>query len=101
MIQKGTPFSATATGTTSATATFSTPAGATAYITDATASSDLAGGIVQVKSGSTVLWQGQVAANGTFDTDFQTPIICAAGANAIVTITGTLACSANISGFYI
>lgn len=103
---KGTPFSATATGSTSATATFSAPnAGSLLYITDIAGSTDKAGALLTVQQGSTTIWQVQLATTAAginaFWETFASPLACPAGANATVTVTGTSACEANVAGYYL
>lgn len=97
-IDSGLRAAATATGTTSAVATITGVAGVRTYITDITASSDKAGSIILVKDGTTVIWQDIVGA-GYYQHSFVSPIVGSLGANVSVTIDGTLASKANISGF--
>lgn len=103
---KGAPFSATNTGSTSATATFSAPsATALLYITDIAASTDKAGAVLLVQQGSTTIWQIQLATTAAglnaFWETFASPLPCPAGASATVTVTGTSACEANVAGYYL
>jgi len=93
----GTPFSQTGTGTTSATATQTGVTGTQYIITDITASSDKAGSIILVKNGATTIWQDIVGA-GNYRHAFVTPLRCTPGSDAVVTIDGTAASKANISG---
>ncbi len=96
--QFGTPITATATGSTSAVATATGVALRTIYITDISASSDKAGSIILVKDGSTVIWQDIVGA-GSYKMNFITPLRVTMAADASVTIDGTSASKANLSGF--
>lgn len=103
---KGTPFSATTTGTSSATATFAAPnATSLLYITDIAGSSDTALATLLVKQGSTTIWQIQLSTTAAginaFEEQFEAPLACPAGANASVVVTGTSACCANIAGYYL
>jgi len=98
----GTPFSKTATHATDAVATQTGVALQTHYITDLSASSDKAGSIVLVKDGTTTIWQdivGAVGSGGHYEISFITPLKATAGADISVTIDGTAACKANMSGF--
>ena|ERR1700694_2821209 len=103
---KGTPFSATATGSTTATATFNAPATTSLlYITDIAGSTDKAGAVLIVQQGSTTIWQIQLATTAAginaFDQQFAAPLACPAGASASVNVTGTSVCDANIAGYYL
>lgn len=94
----GTPFSETATNATLAVASHAAVTGKTYYVTDIAVSSDKAGSIVLVKSGTTVIWQEQVGA-GHLEYKFSMPLKAAAGALVSVEIDGTAACYANIAGY--
>ena len=94
--QYGTPKSATHAHATAATATVTGVSGSISYICDVTASSDKAGSVVLVKSGSTTIWQSQVGA-GQFNRSFDPPLACVSGADATVTIDSTSAGCANIN----
>ena len=103
---KGTPFSATATGSTTATATFAAPNSASLlYITDIAGSTDKAGAVLIVQQGSTTIWQVQLATTAAgitaFDQQMLSPLACPAGASASVNVTGTSVCCANIAGYYL
>ena len=100
----GTPYSATVTGSSSASASQSASAGVRYYITDISVSSDKPNAICQVKDGATIIWQNVV--NGTTGTTiapysetFSTPLRCSSGATASVGVDGTANCSANLAGF--
>lgn len=92
----GTPKPATHTHATAATATVTGVAGFTNHICDVSASSDKAGSLILVKSGSTVIWQSQVGA-GNYHMSFDPPLACVSGADATVTIDSTSAGYANIN----
>jgi len=99
----GVPFSVTHTGN-PALATKAAVAGKRHYITDIMASSDTAGAIVQVKQGSTVIWQCQlqVVTTGSLAVmshSFVTPLRGEIGAAVSITVNGTTAEYANIAGF--
>lgn len=98
--QFGTPFTVSATGTTSATATQAGIAGKTMYITDFSASSDLAGAIFTLKQGTTTVWEGILPANTTWGQGFEQPIPGVSGGLVSITVNGTSVSKANISGFY-
>lgn len=100
----GTPFAATATGSTSASASKAAVVGTKYYITDISVSSDKPGAVCQVKDGATIIWQNIVnGATGTttapYTESFFTPLPCTSGATASVGVDGAAACAANISGF--
>lgn len=95
--ERGTPIKATATHGTEAVASVAGVSGTTYFLTNASASSDKAGSILLVKDGTTVIWQEQVGitfCNLTFDP----PLAATSGALVSVTIDGTAACKANLSG---
>ncbi len=94
----GTPFSETATHATLAVASHAAVATKKYYVTDIAVSSDKAGSIVFVKSGTTVIWQAQVGA-GNFRQNFSVPIGGVLGALVSVEIDGTAACASNFSGY--
>lgn len=102
-LQHFTPANATATNATSAVATISGTAGSITYITDIAGSSDKAGALLLVKQGTTVIWQIQLATTAAginaFEQHFESPLYGAVGADVSVTVDGTAACKANISGF--
>lgn len=100
-LQHGTCISATAAGTTSTVATIAGITGSTMYVTDIAGSTDLAGGLITVKQGSTTIWQVQVPANGSFQQQFQAPLVGAVGASVSLTVTGTSASNANITAVYL
>ena len=102
MLQEvGKRFNDTGTGTTAATATESAVSGKCHYITDISASSDKAGAVVSVKQGTTVIWAAILAANGSYEHSFVTPLRGVSGALVSVGVDGTSACKANIAGFTI
>lgn len=94
----GTPYNATATGTTAATATKTGVTGSTHYVTDITVTSDLTTSTFQIKKGSTVMWQGLVGASYVH-LSFESPLAGTVGGDVSVTVDGTSACSANIAGY--
>ena len=96
--EHGTPFSETATHATLAVASHAAVATKTYYVTDIAVSSDKAGSVVLVKSGTTVIWQAQVGA-GNFRQNFSVPLKGALGALVSVEIDGTAACNANVAGY--
>lgn len=91
--------SATATGTTSAVATITGVASQKIHITDITGSSDLATATIQLKDGSTVIWQDTIKNTIAYIKTFGVAIPITVGNNASVTVTGTSACAANIAGY--
>ena len=97
----GTPITATATASGNATATITGVAGVTFYVTDVSGSSDLAGATIQVKDGSTVIWQDRVSNTAPVSYQFSTPLRCTMGNNLVVVVTGTSYGAANVSGFSI
>jgi hypothetical protein len=102
----GSPMSATNAGTTTSTATVSGIATKTHYITDIAGSSDKAGALIQVKDGSTIIWEAQLGAtaagNISFHQSFQTPLKATVGNDVSVYISdGTSLSYSNIAGFTI
>lgn len=97
----GTRVTATANSSSSAVATIAGATSTTIYITDVSGSSDLAGATLQIKDGSTVIWQDRVSNTGAVVYNLSTPIACTMGNSASVTVTGTAACNANVVGFTI
>ena len=102
---RGTPFSKTATGSTSAVASQTGVANTQYYITDIAASTDKAGALLLVKDGTTVIWQLQIATTAAginaIQESFTMPLPCTIGNLASVTVDGTAVCNANIAGFSI
>lgn len=97
-IDRGTPFSETATHATAAVASHAASGTKAYHITDIAVSSDKAGAICLVKQGTTTIFQLQVGA-GNFAKSFMVPLRGAPGALVSVEIDGTSACKANISGY--
>lgn len=96
---RGTPFAPiTAIGTTIAQATLGVSSGKIIYVTDISGSSDNARGTISVYSGSTILWQDSFGSD-SYHHQFVQPILCTA--TLTVQSTGTLYCSANVTGFYV
>lgn len=95
---RGTPFSQTATHSTSAVATQTGVAGKKHYLTDLSGSSDKATSQILIKDGNTVIWQDIVGA-GSYRINFLMPLAASIGANLSVTVDGTSACCSNMSGF--
>lgn len=102
---RGIPFSATANGTTSATASKTGATNVTYYVTDISGSSDLAQATIQVKDGTTVIWQDQLsqtaAGSTSYNHSFVTPLKATNGNSVSVVVTGTSVSNANIAGFAI
>jgi len=98
-LESGALVTATATGTNSATATITGVPGKKTYIAFVSASSDLAGGTVQIKDGSTVIWQDRVSNTCPGAYSFEGYLVASAGANVTVVVTGTSLSNANISAF--
>lgn len=100
---RGLPFGVTATHATSAVASKTAVAGTKYYITDIAGSSDKAGSLLLVKDGTTVIWQVQLASTAAginaWGQSFQQPLEATVGNLVSVTVDGTSACYANISGF--
>ena len=97
----GTPVFATATASGAATATVTGVAGVTLYATDVSGSSDLSGATIQIKDGSTVIWQDRVSNTAPVSYQFQTPLQCTMGNSLVVVVTGTSYGAANVAGFSI
>lgn len=96
--QTGIPFYVTATDATAATASKAAAAGKRHYITGVTVSSDKAGAIGLVKSGTTVIWQFQVGA-GVHSVNFTFPLVADENALVSASIDSTSAGKANIAGY--
>lgn len=99
----GVPFSVTHTHASAAIATKAAVAGKRHYITDIMVSSDKDGALLQVKQGTTVIWQASLKTAATGQSilshSFQVPLIGAKGALVSVQIDGSSICEANIAGF--
>jgi len=93
--------SATATHATSAVATITGTANRKFKITDISGSSDKAGALILVKSGSTTIWQNRISNTCPYDHTFRSLLVGATGADVSVTVDGTALCNSNISGFFI
>ncbi len=102
-IERGQPFSETATHGTLAVASHTAVAGKTFHITKITVSSDKAGAICLVKQGTTTLWQFQLmvtaAGKSVHSEEFVPPLRGVTGALVSVEIDGTSACKANLQGY--
>ena len=98
-INRGTPFSVTATGTTTATAV-TTSSTVTYYVSDISAGSIILGAgtwaLYCGATGTTTLWIGAGNVNSTF----QTPLEATMGTIGFF-VNGTTITYANISGYYI
>lgn len=99
--QYGSPVNATNSGSSAAAAAIAGVASTTVYVTDITGSSDLASATITVKDGSNVIWQDRIGNTGAYGVSFNSPLACTAGNSATVSVTGTSACNANLSGFTI
>lgn len=97
----GTRVTTTANSSTAAAAAIAGVSGTTIYISDVSGSSDLAGAVLQVKDGSTVIWQDRISNTSAAVYNFSTPLACTIGNSATVTVNGTSACNANVVGFTI
>ena len=97
----GTRISATNTASGNCTATVAAVAGTTFYITDVSGSSDLAGAVLKIEDGSTVIWQDRVSNTGAIVYNFTTPLACTMGNAVNIVVTGTSLANANIAGFAI
>jgi len=100
----GVPFRETHTHATVALATIAAVAGKRHYITDMAVSSDKDGAVVQVKDGSTVIWQMNLTNAVTggpyiYWHSLVVPLIGSKGAAVSITIDGSSVCKANLAGF--
>ena len=93
----GVPFSVTASGTTTASATTAAIVGRSYYVTDISVSSSGTTGTWVLYAGSTPVYQG--AGNATIDLTQYLPI--GSGKGITLTANGTTATFANVGGFYI
>lgn len=98
---RGTPYSQTATNSTSAVCTQTGVAGQTIYVTDISGSSDKAGGLILVKDGSTVIWQDRVSNTTPYQHTFSEPLTVSLGGTLTVTVDGTAIANSNVAGFFI
>ena len=102
----GVPFMVTHTHGTAALATKAAVSCKRHYITDIAVSSDKDGAVVQVKDGSTVIWQMNLTNAVTggpyiYWQSFVVPLIGSKSAAVSITVDGTSVCKANIAGFTI
>jgi hypothetical protein len=97
----GTRISATNTASGNVTATVAAVAGTTFYITDVSGSSDLAGAVLKIEDGSTVIWQDRIGNTSAVSYQFNTPLACTMGNAVNIVVTGTSLANANIAGFAI
>lgn len=97
----GTPAIATNGTTPPATATITGVAGSTFYVTDISGSSDLSTSTIQVKDGSTVIWQSLVGNTVPYYFSFKTALGCTIGNTVTVVVTGTSSATANVSGYFL
>jgi len=100
----GVPFSVTHSHANTALATKAAVTGKRHYITDIAVSSDKDGAVMQIKDGSTVIWQMNLTNAVTggpyiFWQSFVVPLIGTKGGAVSITIDGTTVCKANIGGF--
>lgn len=96
----GTPASGTATGTTGATANIVVGANQTAYITDASGSSDNANAVIFIYDNVTPLWQNKMNGSTPYVISFATPLKATMGNTLSVVVANTTgAAKANISGY--
>lgn len=99
--QYGNATSSLGTGTTAATSTLIGTTSRTVYITDISASSDLAGAIVKIKDGSAnVIWQAIIGTSSPYVVSFNTPLRSTAGNSFNATVTGTNNAIIDLSGYY-
>jgi hypothetical protein len=97
----GTRISATNNASGTATATVAAVAGTTYFITDVSGSSDLAGATLQIRDGSTVIWQDRVSNSSAIVYNFTTPLACTMSNAVSVVVTATSAGNANLAGYSI
>ena len=101
----GNPYSVTFAGSVSAIATQAGTTDRLYFVTDVSGSADKAAKL-EVRDGTTVLWQDQIVVNGTsasvFAYSFSTPLRGTAG-NAISVYVGsaTTVSYANLSGYFL
>lgn len=99
----GDPFSVSVTHSTAAVASKAGVAGKVHYVTDISGSTDKAGALLEVKQGTTVIWQVQLATTAAginaFTHQFSSPLSGVDGGLVSISVTGTSACYANIAGF--
>lgn len=102
-LQHAEPFSVTATGTSSATATKAAATGKTYYITDIMCSSDKNSANILVKQGTTTIWQATLdtvaTGQNTISHSFISPLKGVKGALVSVEIDGSGSADANLAGF--
>ncbi len=95
-ISRGNPWSQTATGTTSASVTYTAAAGQLLWVTDFSASSTGTAGTWTIAiTGGATLWQGSGAVNYTFST----PLAIGKGNGLTVTANGVTATYLSVGGY--
>lgn len=101
-----TPLTATATGTTSATAFIAAVTGVTYYLVDISCSADNKSASLVINDGTTAKWQDNISGQSApapcwYSRSFFAPIRCSknASVNAVVTNTGGSVCNVNIAVF--
>lgn len=99
--QYGSPIEATNAGTTTATASVTGVATSTYYVTDVSGSSDKAGATLEIKDGSTIIWEEVIGNTTPYEHTFDIPLKCTLGNTISVVVTGTSASNANFSGYSI
>ncbi len=98
MIQNhGTPFSATAKGSSTSSALFAGTTNQLVFVTDISASSSGTMGTWAVLIGTTPVWQGA----GTVNYQFSEPLRITKGSGVSLYANGTTATYSSVSGFYV
>lgn len=102
----GVPFRGASVGVGTAAVTFPAATGRTYYVTDLDAGVDAAGGRVQIRDGSTAIWQNSLPVsgtnNGTYSRSFATPISGTVGSALSVYVgTANTVSYVNVSGYWL
>ena len=102
----GTPFTGTTAGTASSITLQTGTTNRIHFVTDISGTMD-ALGVIEVRDGSTVLWQDRLSATtgtvaGYYSRNFSTPIRGTAGSNLSVYVgTATTVSFVNVAGYYL
>lgn len=104
--ERGTPFAATFAGTVSSIAILSGTTGRVHFVTDISGSTDIDGGKIELRDGTTVLWQDSIpvsgTGNGSYIKNFNVPISGSSGNSISIYVGSATSVSfANIAGYYL
>ena|SRR3990167_3425174 len=103
---RGTPFSSTANGISSAMGSAQAVTDVVYHITDIAGSSNSGTALIQVTAANTggtavVVWQAQVGTAVAYHQSFTSPLFGKPSGSVAIVVTGTGLCFANMSGYRI